>query len=130
MFKKEARLDNIGMVTSTLCAIHCAIVPLLLSGLPLIGLGFLKEPWVEWSMIALSFFIALSSIGRCFISRHRKILPLVIMLTGFAFIISGHIAKQEYFEILMVPLGGLIIASAHFVNHKCLCSCDCKTVKY
>jgi hypothetical protein len=47
--KLTSKLDRIGMTASTACAIHCAAVPLLITSLPLIGLGFLANPWVEWS---------------------------------------------------------------------------------
>jgi hypothetical protein len=47
--KTSARLDSIGITASTLCAIHCAAMPLLFTSLPLLGLGFLANAWVEWA---------------------------------------------------------------------------------
>ena len=38
--KYTSKLDNAGMTASILCAIHCAIVPLLITVLPLAGLSF------------------------------------------------------------------------------------------
>ena len=48
--KYSSRLDHAGMTASILCAIHCAIVPLLITLLPLAGLGFLANPlgWMEY----------------------------------------------------------------------------------
>ncbi|HEY2583370.1 MAG TPA: MerC domain-containing protein, partial [Mucilaginibacter sp.] len=54
--KHKSGLDNVGMTASVLCAIHCALVPLLITSLPLLGLGFLANPWLEWSMIILALF--------------------------------------------------------------------------
>jgi len=116
--KLTARLDNIGMTASTLCAIHCAIVPLVITGLPLIGLGFLANPWFEWGMIILAFIIGVSSISLSYVRTHRKLLPLTLLVLGFAIIITGHIFITGWIEAIIVPLGGLTIAGAHFVNYK------------
>jgi len=125
--KLTAKLDNIGMTASTLCAIHCAIVPLVFTSLPLVGLGFLANPWVEWSMIILAFIIGVSSISLSYFRTHRKLLPLTLLVTGFLIIIAGHLFITSWIEAVIVPLGGLTIAAAHFVNYKYagIChSCD------
>lgn len=38
------RLDVVGSVLSTLCAIHCLAMPLVAGLLPVLGLGFLGDP--------------------------------------------------------------------------------------
>src|ERR1700743_1040027 len=89
--KLTARLDNIGMTASTLCAIHCAIVPLLLTVLPLAGLGFLANPWFEWGMIILALLLGVSSIFLSYLRTHHRLLPLLLLMLGFVLIIAGHI---------------------------------------
>jgi hypothetical protein len=116
--KFTSKLDNIGMTASTLCAIHCAIVPLLITSLPLIGLGFLANPLVEWSMIILALIIGVSSIGLSYFNTHRRILPLILLIIGFMIIIAGHAFIKNWVEAIVVPCGGLLIAAAHFVNFK------------
>jgi hypothetical protein len=54
--------DAIGFSASTLCAIHCAATPLLLTALTLAGLGFLAHPAIEAAMIGLSLFIGATSL--------------------------------------------------------------------
>jgi hypothetical protein len=54
------KLDAVGFTASTLCAIHCAVTPLLLTALPLAGLKFLAHPAIETAMIMLSLLIAVS----------------------------------------------------------------------
>lgn len=116
--KLTARLDNIGMTASTLCAIHCAIVPLVFTSLPLVGLGFLANPWVEWGMIILAFIIGVSSISLSYFRTHRRLMPLGLLVLGFVIIITGHLFITGWIEGIVVPLGGLTIAAAHFVNYK------------
>lgn len=101
-----------------MCAIHCAVVPLLFTSLPLIGLGFLTRPWIEWGMIVLALLIGVYSIGLSFLRNHRKPMPLILLVAGFFIIIPGHAFLTGVTESFIVPVGGLTIALAHYVNYR------------
>lgn len=111
------------MTASTLCAIHCAAVPVFLTSLPLVGLGFLANPWVEWGMIIVALVVGVWSIAGSFLNSHHKALPLILLVIGFATIILGHIFTKGWLEAVIVPVGGLTIAAAHFVNYKYAGTC-------
>ncbi|WP_091155069.1 MerC domain-containing protein [Mucilaginibacter pineti] len=122
--KTSARLDSIGITASTLCAIHCAAMPLLFTSLPLLGLGFLANAWVEWGMIIFALIIGTYSIGLSYLRAHRRPLPLILLVGGFAIIMLGHAFIHGWPEAIVVPAGGLLIAVAHFVNYKCTGDCS------
>ncbi|HEX3933388.1 MAG TPA: MerC domain-containing protein, partial [Puia sp.] len=56
MFRK-INLDALGVTTSILCAIHCAILPLVMASLPILGINILHNSFFEYGMIALAFAI-------------------------------------------------------------------------
>lgn len=114
--KTSRNLDHLGMTASVLCAIHCALVPVFLSILPLLGLEFLANPWVEIAMILVSVALAIFSLLTSYRSKHRRLLPFMILGTGFTFIFAGHFYAAAYLESVLVPVGGFIVASAHLVN--------------
>lgn len=118
------KLDNIGMTASTLCAIHCAAVPVFFTSLPILGLGFLANPWVEWAMILLALVIGVSAVGGSYLNAHRRPLPVVLLILGFVTIILGHIFTTGWLEAIVVPAGGLTIALAHFFNYKYAGTCQ------
>jgi hypothetical protein len=120
---KAIKLDNLGMTASTLCAIHCAAVPVFFTSLPLIGLGFLANPWVEWIMIIIALVVGISSIGTSYFKEHHHVLPLALMLAGFVTIIIGHLFITGWVEAVVVPAGGFMIATAHFINYKFVGAC-------
>ena len=124
--KHSSKLDSVGMTASILCAIHCALVPLLITSLPLLGLGFLANPWFEWGMITLAVFIGFYAIGLSYFRSHHRVLPLILLFGGFAVIIIGHLYVTSWREAIIVPFGGLLIATAHFFNYKytTICSAD------
>ena len=116
--KTTARIDSIGITASTLCAIHCAVVPLIFTSLPFLGLGFLASPLVEWGMIIFALMIGMYSIGLSYLRTHRRPLPVVLLVMGFAIIMLGHLFLSGIMEGFVVPAGGLAIAGAHFVNYR------------
>lgn len=116
--KHASKLDNVGMTASILCAVHCAIVPFLITSLPLLGLGFLANPWVEWSMIIFALLIGVYAIGSSYLKIHRQLLPVILLAIGFLIIIAGHLFITNWHEAVVVPIGGLLIAAAHFFNFR------------
>jgi hypothetical protein len=124
--KNTSRLDHIGMTASTLCAVHCAVVPVLFTSLPLLGLGFLANARVEWGMIVLALAIGTYSIGLAYLRVHKRPTPLYLLIAGFAIILLGHAFVTGWPEVIIVPVGGLLIAAAHFVNYKYTETCSHK----
>ncbi|WP_426585421.1 MerC domain-containing protein [Mucilaginibacter sp. R-33] len=123
--KLSPRLDNIGITASTLCAIHCAVVPLLFTSLPLVGLGFLANAWVEWGMIIFALVIGVYSIGLSYWRTHRRSVPLFMLVSGFVIIMGGHaFTITGKSEAMIVPVGGLLIAAAHYVNYRYTGACN------
>lgn len=122
--KGNAKLDNVGMTASLLCAIHCAIVPLLITVLPLAGLGFLANPLIEWSMIIFALVVGSYAIGLSYVHTHHKALPVLLLIAGFVIIIIGHVFVRGWHEALVVPVGGLTIATAHFFNFRYTRGCQ------
>jgi len=117
---KSALLDHTGMMASLACAIHCAAVPLLATFLPLWGMEFLANPIIETAMLALSLCIGILSLGFSF-HQHRKVIPIFVLAAGFVCIGIGHVA--EAVESYLIPIGGLAIALAHFLNTRYQSAC-------
>jgi len=113
---KIINLDKLGITASTVCAIHCAALPFLLTLLPLWGLDFLANPMLEISMILISLVLGIWSLGKSFKKVHQNIGPLFLLATGFAIILVGHFSGGEFLEPVLIPIGGLTIASAHLIN--------------
>lgn len=116
-------LDAIGFSASTLCAIHCALTPLLLTALPLVGIKFLAHPAIESTMIVLSLFIGMASLLQNYRKHHRKITALLILIAGFALIFAGHFALPESYAEAATPLGAGAVAISHLVNWRLCKQC-------
>ncbi len=111
-------LDFIGFSASVLCALHCAALPFLLTLAPLAGLRFLDNPWLEYAIILLSFFIAANALTHGYRRHHKKLNALVVAIVGFVFIAIGQLSTLAWTELFFTSSGGIIIAVAHLINWK------------
>ncbi len=109
-------MDFVGFCSSVLCAIHCTLIPVLISLAPLAGLQFLTNPIVEYSLILISIFIASFALFRGFARYHRNPLPLVVVGYGFLLITLGRFTHAEWQEIFFSSFGAISVAAAHIVN--------------
>ena len=115
-------LDKIGITASIACAIHCAALPVIITSLPLLGLGFLANIWFEMGMISLSLIIGTYALLSSY-PKHKKALPILVLVGGFLCIGSGHLLIENM-ESILIPTGGILIAAAHLINwrHTKICS--------
>src|SRR3546814_18846789 len=79
----HAFLDRFGATGSLICAVHCALLPLVLAALPSLGLS-------EWlgDGFELAFVVFATSVGVFSLvygyRRHRRIRALGVLLAGLA----------------------------------------------
>lgn len=118
-------LDKAGTAASLLCALHCALMPLAITLLPLVGLQFLASGWVEWTLIGISAVLGTSSLCLGF-KEHRSRRALAILGAGLSLVVLGRIIEEHHLGPLGVPtlvLGGITIAGAHLLNRKLCLDC-------
>jgi hypothetical protein len=86
--KIKLNWDAMGIATSIACAIHCALLPLILTSLPLFGINIIHNLFFEWGMIGLAFAVGSYSLFHGFIKHHRNYNPILIFSAGFVIIIT------------------------------------------
>jgi hypothetical protein len=118
-------LDRVGATASTLCAIHCALMPIVITILPLIGLGFLADERLEWMLVATSAAMGISSV--CLGHReHKQKRAAAMLCLGLSLLAVGRLAEERKlgrYSVVIVVLGGLTVASAHIINRRLCMSC-------
>jgi hypothetical protein len=102
------KLDKVGTLASFLCAIHCAIMPLVITLLPLLGLSFLASEPVEWALLLLSAGFGTASVCLGF-KEHRSRKVFAVLGIGIMLLVAGRIVHH-------IPFGALEAVDAHH-NH-------------
>ncbi|MBL0154735.1 MAG: MerC domain-containing protein [Chitinophagaceae bacterium] len=108
--------DAMGIGASLACAIHCAVLPLITSSLPLFGINIIHNVYFEAGMIVLAFFIGSSALFHGYRKHHHRILPIALFTAG----ISLLVIKQFFhaWEIWFLIPGALGIITAHLLNFR------------
>ncbi|MEO8769781.1 MAG: MerC domain-containing protein [Ferruginibacter sp.] len=120
--------DGLGIITSVACAIHCAILPLVLTSLPLFGLNIIHNLFFEWSMITIAFLVGSYSLYHGYIKHHRSLMPLLIFATGFVFLVTKQFFHEQEFYFLVPAV--ILIISAHYINYKLCHRSKCQSAHH
>jgi MerC mercury resistance protein len=114
--KIRVNWDALGIGASLACAIHCALLPLFLSSLPLFGINIIHHTGFEVGMIVLALGIGSYSLFHGYRKHHHNILPLLFFFTGFGFLVLKQLFIH-YENWLLIPAVVLII-TAHLLNFR------------
>ncbi len=120
--KLKINWDALGITTSVACAIHCALLPLFLTSLPLFGINIIENMTFEYGMIALAFVVGSYALSHGYRKHHHKKLPLLLFTLGITFLL----AKQywHHLQYYFLPPAVIFIVLAHYLNHKLAKVCN------
>jgi hypothetical protein len=110
--------DRFGATASFLCAVHCALLPLVIAALPAIGLGVLANHAYERAFIAFASVLALTTFIVGF-RRHRRFRAFWFLGPGILLLASGIVVDFEESAMLhavLVAMGGTLVAVSHLTN--------------
>jgi len=103
--------DFAGATAATLCALHCAIFPVLLS------FGIVSNTThnhtFDWILMSIGITIAGYILIKDFF-YHKNILPVAVAGIGFITLYTGIETHGALFYLNVI--GGILIVSSHFLN--------------
>ena len=130
------RSDKIGSVLSSLCAVHCLCMPVLIGMLPVLGLSFLAGHTFERAMcITMTLLAAACLWAGCRV--HRQWGLFILLIAGAALVLRTQFAGSpeetgaltDWNEAAVMVVGGLLIAASHLLNLKLRTRCGCAQCK-
>lgn len=108
--------DALGITTSVACAIHCAILPLFVTALPLFGVNIIHNLVFESGMVLMAFSIGSWSLYHGFRKHHHSKMPL-LLFTGGILLLVLKLFFIHYETWLLIP-AVILIVLAHFLNYR------------
>lgn len=108
--------DAVGIGTSVLCAIHCALLPVIVSSLPVLGINIVHNLIFEWGMIGLAFVVGSYSLFHGYKKHHRSVKPVLLFSIGFVFLVLKQFYLQH--DMLLLIIAVSFIISAHYYNYR------------
>ncbi len=114
--KVKINWDALGIGASLACAIHCALLPLFLTSLPLFGINIIHNTFFEVFMIVLALGIGSYSLYHGYKKHHHSLVPISLFFAGFIFLVLKQFFLQ--YEVWLLIPGVLLIITAHLINYK------------
>ncbi len=114
--KLKINADLIGIGASLACAVHCAILPVFLSGLSIFGVNIIHNFWFESGMILFAFVLGMFSLRHGFIRHHRRYVPFLLFISGMFFLLAKQFWRE--YELILLPFALILIISAHIFNFR------------
>ena len=112
-------VDSLGTAGAALCAIHCALLPVALALLPVLGLGVLASPGFEIGFVLVATTLAISSLWHGY-RHHRAYHAFLWLVPGLALLWSGILVPALHHPVvahaITMSLGGSLVALAHLAN--------------
>src|SRR5690606_17743082 len=116
---RQTLLDRFGATGSLLCAIHCAVTPLLLAALPALGVSLWFDGSVEAVLVVFVTLLGLLSLGWSY-RRHRALRALGVLATGLGALWAGLLYPPLHTEAVphavVMTFGGTLVGMAHLLN--------------
>ncbi len=114
--KSKVNWDAWGIGASLACAIHCAVLPIALTSLPLFGINIINNSRFEYFMILLAFAIGSYALWHGYKKHHQRITPFFLFAAGILLLL----AKQHWhqYELYILPFAVIFIVSAHIINFR------------
>ena len=108
--------DFLGIATSVGCAIHCAVLPVIVSTLPVFGINIIHNNFFEWGMIGLAFFVGSYSLYHGYNRHHKNNFPILLFSAGAICLVLKQIFSLH--EYVFLAFAVCFIISAHILNFK------------
>jgi hypothetical protein len=112
-------LDRFGSTASLLCAVHCAVLPVLLAAAPSLGLSVWLGDEVELALVSFVTLLGLFSLVWGY-RRHGALRALGFLIPGltalWAGLLYGPLHHAPVPHAVVMTLGGVLVGVAHLVN--------------
>ncbi len=125
--ENNSKLDRLGVWITSLCALHCLLLPILIPLAPLIASSFVASAWFERAILSFSILIGFAALFIGFHKYHRQLYPIYsLTLGGLIYWNKGMFGDQ--YEPFTIAIGALLIIAAHIANLRLCKKCKkCKT---
>ncbi len=120
--KSATKLDQLGIVLSGICAVHCLLVPFILPALVLLNLSFIASESFEFWSWNVTFGLCAVVTFYQFAFKHKHGAVFIPLAMGFALSLNKGIFGDSAEPFVAMVVGILLIAT-HFLNLKMCESC-------
>ncbi|MFN3213488.1 MAG: MerC domain-containing protein [Henriciella sp.] len=106
---RTAVIDAPAIALSSLCFIHCLILPVLSASLPSLGV-FAEAEWLHKAFVIAALPFALLALN----SKRTSLFTATLIVTGLSLLMVGAFVESLHdYETQLTVIGAIILASGH-----------------
>ena len=117
--QRHRLLDRLGATGSLLCALHCALLPLLIALLPSLGVSAWLGEGFEQVFVLFATLFGLAVLAWSY-RRHRAMRALALLVPGLAVLWVGVLYAPLHHSVVphavAMTFGGTLVGLAHLAN--------------
>ncbi len=112
-------IDRFGAFGSLACAVHCALLPVVIAALPSLGLAVWLGDGFERGFVLFATLLGIFSLAWGY-RRHRAFRALWLLLPGLAVLWAALVVPSLHASVVphavAMTLGGTLVGLGHLVN--------------
>ena len=116
---RHSLFDRFGATGSLLCALHCALLPLLIALLPSLGVSAWLGEGFEQVFVLFATLFGLAVLAWSY-RRHRAMRALALLVPGLAVLWVGVLYAPLHHSVVphavVMTFGGTLVGVAHLLN--------------
>lgn len=117
--QRHRMLDRLGATGSLLCALHCALLPVLIALLPTLGIATWMSDSFEEGFVVFATLLGLFTLIQGY-RRHRAVRALGLLVPGLAALWLGIGYEPLHHDAILhavtMTFGGTLVGLAHLAN--------------
>lgn len=110
--------DRVGLVGASVCAVHCALLPVLVAVLPALGISVGGFGDLDQAFVLFASVLGISTVTLGY-RRHRVLKAAGVLAVGLALLWAGSFTALHdhgWGHALVMTVGGALLALAHLLN--------------
>jgi phosphoglycerol transferase MdoB-like AlkP superfamily enzyme len=119
----RSMFDKVGITVTSLCAIHCIMLPVILPVLPLLGLSAVHNHAFERMVLLVTMVLGFITLFIGFHRYHRKLYPFYSLFLGGFIYWQKDVWGPELEHIVLV-VGATLVVLAHIMNMRLCNNCN------
>lgn len=123
--RRERTLERAATWLSLACAVHCLLVPVAMSVLPLFGAtgALAVDDHAELTLTLLVLGSALAGMVWGY-RRHGNLRLVYATLSGLSAYLLGHLFHESWYGVVLAVAGALALAASSFVSARLSHQCE------
>ncbi|MFC3093723.1 MerC domain-containing protein [Alteromonas sediminis] len=115
-------LDKCGIWISSLCAVHCLVLPVTIAVLPAVASTFFAQHWFERAILLASLCLGGIAMGIGILRHHGRKKPIYLLAAGgLTYWFKDSLGHD--LEPVLVLIGAVLIIAGHTLNMRLIRRC-------